>query len=90
MRECVIIDGVRSANSRAHNEKGWFRALRPDEVLTNVYDVTGQLVFNQTLSVSQGSQVITLDLDQLQNGMYFLTIDENEGSKSMVKFTVQH
>jgi len=38
MRECVIIDGVRSANSRAHNEKGWFRALRPDEVLTKVYD----------------------------------------------------
>ncbi|HOC58648.1 MAG TPA: thiolase family protein [Smithellaceae bacterium] len=38
MRECVIIDGVRSANSRAHNEKGWFRALRPDEILTKVYD----------------------------------------------------
>jgi acetyl-CoA acyltransferase len=38
MRECVIIDGVRSANSRAHNEKGWFRAIRPDEVLTKVYD----------------------------------------------------
>ena len=38
MRECVIIDGVRSPNSRAHNEKGWFRMLRPDEVLTKVYD----------------------------------------------------
>lgn len=38
MRECVIIDGVRSPNSRAHNEKGWFRNLRPDEVLTKVYD----------------------------------------------------
>ena len=38
MRECVIIDGVRSPNSRAHNEKGWFRLLRPDEVLTKVYD----------------------------------------------------
>ena len=38
MRECVIIDGVRSPNSRAHNEKGWFRMLRPDEVLTKVYE----------------------------------------------------
>jgi len=38
MRECVIIDGVRSANSRAHVEKGWFRSIRPDEVLTKVYD----------------------------------------------------
>jgi hypothetical protein len=59
-------------------------------VLTNVYDVTGKLVYNQTLSVSQGSQVISLDLEFLQNGLYFLTIDENEGSKSTVKFTVQH
>ena len=59
-------------------------------VLTNVYDVTGKLVYNQTLSVSQGSQVIALDLEFLQNGLYFLTIDENEGSKSTVKFTVQH
>lgn len=38
MKECVIIDGVRSPNSRAHNEKGWFRNLRPDEILTKVYD----------------------------------------------------
>ena len=38
MRECVIIDGVRSANSRAHADKGWFRSIRPDEVLTKVYD----------------------------------------------------
>jgi acetyl-CoA acetyltransferase family protein len=38
MRECVIIDGARSANSRAHVEKGWFRSIRPDEVLTKVYD----------------------------------------------------
>lgn len=38
MRDCVIIDGVRSANSRAHVEKGWFRSIRPDEILTKVYD----------------------------------------------------
>lgn len=38
MKECVIIDGVRSANVRAHKEKGWFRHLMPDEILTKVYD----------------------------------------------------
>ncbi len=36
-RECVFIDGVRTANARAHNEKGWFRKVRPDELLTAVY-----------------------------------------------------
>ncbi len=37
MQECVFIDGVRTPNGRAHNEKGWFRNLRPDELLTEVY-----------------------------------------------------
>ena len=34
MQECVFIDGVRTPNGRAHREKGWFRNLRPDELLT--------------------------------------------------------
>ncbi len=38
MRECVIIDGIRTANVRAHVQKGWFRNVRPDEMLTAVYD----------------------------------------------------
>ncbi|MEW5737268.1 MAG: thiolase family protein [Thermodesulfobacteriota bacterium] len=38
MNECVFIDGVRTANSRAHFEKGWFRNRRPDELLTACYD----------------------------------------------------
>ncbi len=37
MKECVFIDGVRTANARAHNEKGWFRKQRPDELLTALY-----------------------------------------------------
>ncbi len=38
MRECVMIDGVRSPNVRAHKDKGWFRNRKPDEILTAVYD----------------------------------------------------
>jgi acetyl-CoA acyltransferase len=38
MKECVFIDGVRTANARAHAEKGWFRKVRPDELLTAVYN----------------------------------------------------
>ncbi|MBN2569522.1 MAG: thiolase family protein [Deltaproteobacteria bacterium] len=38
MKECVIIDGVRTANARAHAEKGWFRNVRPDEMLIKVYE----------------------------------------------------
>jgi acetyl-CoA acetyltransferase family protein len=37
MKECVFIDGIRTANARAHNEKGWFRNIRPDELLTVLY-----------------------------------------------------
>jgi acetyl-CoA acyltransferase len=37
LKECVFIDGVRTPNARAHNEKGWFRDVRPDELLTVVY-----------------------------------------------------
>ncbi len=37
MKECVVIDGVRSANARAHKDKGWFRNLRPDGLLIQVY-----------------------------------------------------
>jgi len=38
MKECVIIDGVRSANARAHKDKGWFRNVRPEELLIKVYE----------------------------------------------------
>lgn len=38
MKECVLVDGLRSPNVRAHGQKGWFRNVRIDEVLTNVYD----------------------------------------------------
>jgi acetyl-CoA acetyltransferase family protein len=37
MKECVVVDGVRSANVRAHKDKGWFRHVRPDQVLIEVY-----------------------------------------------------
>ncbi|MCP4752573.1 MAG: thiolase family protein [Proteobacteria bacterium] len=37
LNECVFIDGVRTANGRAHEEKGWFKDLRPDDLLSAVY-----------------------------------------------------
>jgi len=37
MEECVFIDGVRTPNGRAHKVKGWFRGLRPDELLSEAY-----------------------------------------------------
>ena len=42
MKECVIIDGVRTANVRAHEEKGWFRNLTPDVLLTSCYEALFQ------------------------------------------------
>ena len=37
MKECVIVDGVRSANARAHKDKGWFRNIRSEQLLIKVY-----------------------------------------------------
>ena len=37
LKECVFIDGIRTPNARAHAEKGWFREVRPDELLTSIY-----------------------------------------------------
>ena len=37
LKECVLVDGVRTPNGRSHKEKGWFRNIRPDELLTYVY-----------------------------------------------------
>ncbi|WP_459925676.1 thiolase family protein [Desulfatiferula olefinivorans] len=37
LRECVFIDGVRTANARAHAQKGWFKELKPDQTLSAVY-----------------------------------------------------
>ncbi len=38
MKEAVIVDGVRTPNARAHKSKGWFRDIRPDELLTAVWE----------------------------------------------------
>ncbi|HET57661.1 MAG TPA: thiolase family protein [Deltaproteobacteria bacterium] len=38
MKECVVVDGIRTANVRAHKEKGWFRNVRPDEYLIKIYE----------------------------------------------------
>jgi acetyl-CoA acyltransferase len=38
LKECVIVDGVRTPNGRAHAEKGWFRKRAPDELMTAVFD----------------------------------------------------
>ncbi|MGC9325011.1 MAG: thiolase family protein [Desulfomonilia bacterium] len=37
MKECVIVDGIRTANVRAHPAKGWFRNHRPEVLLKAVY-----------------------------------------------------
>jgi len=37
LKECVFIDGIRTPNARAHNEKGWFKDVRPDELLSVLY-----------------------------------------------------
>jgi acetyl-CoA acyltransferase len=37
MKDCVLVDGVRTPIGRAHAEKGWLRTLRPEDLLGAVY-----------------------------------------------------
>ncbi len=37
MKECVLVDGVRTPIGRAHAEKGWLRTTRPEDLLGVVY-----------------------------------------------------
>jgi acetyl-CoA acyltransferase len=37
MKECVLVDGVRTPIGRAHAEKGWLRTTRPEDLLGAVY-----------------------------------------------------
>ena len=37
LKECVFIDGIRTPNGRAHKDKGWFRDVRPDELMEVLY-----------------------------------------------------
>jgi acetyl-CoA acetyltransferase family protein len=37
LKEAVFIDGIRTPNARAHEEKGWLREKRPDDLLAILY-----------------------------------------------------
>ena len=68
MKECVFIDGVRTANVRAHAEKGWFRDVRPDEMLSTVYNA----IFERNPKVKPE------DIDTLFTGSANLTGMQND------------
>ena len=36
MQEVVIVDGVRTPIGRAHRDKGWFRKVRPDDMMVTL------------------------------------------------------
>ncbi len=72
MKECVLVDGMRSANGRAHKDKGWFRNRTPDELLTACYDalfarnpqVKPEMV--EAVYIGTANQVgVTMDLGRL-------------------------
>ncbi len=69
LQECVFIDGVRTPNGRAHPEKGWFRDLRPDELLTVVY----KAIFERNPKVKpedvEGSFIGTANPSAMQNDL---------------------
>jgi len=67
LKECVFIDNVRTPNARAHNEKGWFRDVRPDEMLTAV--LTGLFERNTSIKPEDVDAVVvgSANLSGMQN-----------------------
>lgn len=68
-KECVFIDGIRTPNARAHAEKGWFKDVRPDELLTAVLEA----IFERNPKVKpediEGCFVGTANISGMQNDL---------------------
>lgn len=49
----------------------------------SIYDVTGQIVYKQNVSSSQGENAVVVDVSGLSKGMYFICVsDENTSGKT--------
>ncbi|MBN1382029.1 MAG: thiolase family protein [Deltaproteobacteria bacterium] len=67
MKECVFIDGIRTANARAHKEKGWFKNVRPDQLLETLYKAMFERNPKVKPEMIEGSFIGAANLSGMQN-----------------------
>ncbi|HEV8286363.1 MAG TPA: M43 family zinc metalloprotease [Chitinophagaceae bacterium] len=57
--------------------------------MVNIYNVTGALMMKQQITVTEGMNIRTMDLNRLQNGVYILQLNR-DNTKAIKKLVVQH
>lgn len=57
-----------------------FSSAKPGQATIHITDVIGRVIYNQQITVSEGSNRYRMDLSSESNGVYFITITTNEGS----------
>jgi len=63
-------------------------SAKQSNVVLNIYDLTGRLVMNKDLSISQGPNSFVLDASTLGAGAYVIRVSDNNGvvTSKMVKY----
>ncbi|HQV01734.1 MAG TPA: T9SS type A sorting domain-containing protein, partial [Bacteroidia bacterium] len=54
----------------------------------NLIDITGRVVYTQTISIAEGDQKMELDINQITKGIYFLQLNAN-GDKTVQKLVIE-
>jgi hypothetical protein len=52
-----------------------YSAMDRTGMVVHIVDAAGHLVMNQSFSLDEGEHVVTLNLDALQQGVYFMTLE---------------
>ncbi|MEY4927485.1 MAG: Secretion system C-terminal sorting domain, partial [Bacteroidota bacterium] len=55
------------------------------EQLFTLYDLSGRQVFVKTLALQEGDNFITMDLPELQNGVYFVRLGEGKIQRLIIQ-----
>ena len=72
-----VLKLIATPNPVIDNLKIAIPKLQQESILTEVYDITGKLIFNKEVRV-QNSNFISVPFNNLSNGVYFVKLNLNK------------